>query len=76
MDVEEKDPIVTDYFTMPADDMSARRYSKAEHRRALLPLLNDRTEGSVEFKHQKISTVLKGSVRTGSPTANPPSTSR
>ena len=28
--------------------------------RALLPLLNDRSEGSVEFKHQNISAVLKG----------------
>lgn len=43
-----------------ADDISGRRYSKAEHRRALLPLLNDRSEGSVEFKHQNISAVLKG----------------
>jgi len=45
---------------MLADDISARRYSKAEHRRVLLPLLNDRSEGSVEFKHQNISAVLKG----------------
>jgi hypothetical protein len=45
---------------MLADDISGRRYSKAEHRRALLPLLNDRSEGSVEFKHQNISAVLKG----------------
>lgn len=45
---------------MLADDISGHRYSKAEHRRALLPLLNDRSEGSVEFKHQNISAVLKG----------------
>ena len=45
---------------MLVDDISARRYSKAEHRRALLPLLNDWSEGSVEFKHQNISAVLKG----------------
>ena len=45
---------------MLADDIAGRRYSKAEHRRALLPLLNDRSEGSVEFKHQNISAVLKG----------------
>ena len=57
---EENDLIVADYFAMLADDISARRYSKAEHRRALLPLLNDRSEGSVEFKHQNISAVLKG----------------
>ena len=57
---EENDLIVADYFAMLADDISARRYSKAEHRRALMPLLNDRSEGSVEFKHQNISAVLKG----------------
>ncbi|WYK05506.1 DUF3883 domain-containing protein [Cereibacter sphaeroides f. sp. denitrificans] len=57
---EENDLIVADYFAMLADDISARRYSKAEHRRTLLPLLNDRSEGSVEFKHQNISAVLKG----------------
>lgn len=57
---EENDLIVADYFAMLADDVSARRYSKAEHPRALLPLLNDRSEGSVEFKHQNISAVLKG----------------
>jgi hypothetical protein len=48
---EENDLIVADYFAMLADDIAGRRYSKAEHRRALLPLLNDRSEGSVEFGH-------------------------
>ena len=57
---EENDLIVADYFAMLADDIMARRYNKAEHRRALLPLLNDRTDGSVEFKRQNISAVLKG----------------
>jgi hypothetical protein len=57
---EENDLIVADYFAMLADDISARRYSKAEHRRSLLPLLNDRSEGSFEFKHQNISAVLAG----------------
>lgn len=56
----ENDLIVADYFAVLAEDISGRRYSKAEHRRALLPLLNDRSEGSVEFKHQNISAVLKG----------------
>ena len=37
----ENDLIVADYFAMLADDITGRRYSKAEHRRALLPLLND-----------------------------------
>jgi hypothetical protein len=57
---EENDLIVVDYFAMLVDDIAARAYSKTEHRRALLPLLNNRSEGSVEFKHQNISAVLKG----------------
>ncbi|MFN3644422.1 MAG: DUF3883 domain-containing protein [Gemmobacter sp.] len=57
---EENDLIVADYFAMLLDDLAGRPYNKAEHRRALLPLLNDRSEGSVEFKHQNISAVLKG----------------
>ncbi|MDB5569599.1 MAG: hypothetical protein JWN93_782 [Hyphomicrobiales bacterium] len=56
----QNDLIVADYFAMLADDLSGRPYNKAEHRRALLPLLNGRSEGSVEFKHQNISAVLKG----------------
>jgi Domain of unknown function (DUF3883) len=56
----ENDRIVADYFAMLADDLSGRTYSKAGQRRALLPLLNERSEGSVEFKRQNISAVLKG----------------
>lgn len=56
----ENDLIVADYFAMLADDVGGRPYSKSEHRRALLPRLNGRSEGSVEFKHQNISAVLKG----------------
>jgi len=55
----ENDLVVADYFAMLADDLAGRPYSKAEHRRALLPLLDGRTEGSIEFKHQNISAVLK-----------------
>lgn len=57
---EENDLIVADYFAMLAEDIAGKPYDKAGHRRALLPLLYDRTEGSVEFKHQNISAVLKG----------------
>ena len=57
---KENDLIVADYFAMLADDIAGRRYNKAEHRRVLLPLLNDRSVGSIEFKHQNISAVLKG----------------
>ena len=55
----ENDLIVADYFAMLADDVAGQPYNKAEHRRQLLPLLNNRSEGSVEFKHQNISAVLK-----------------
>jgi len=57
---EENDLIVADYFAMLADDISSLRYSKAEHRRGLLPLFDSRSEAAVEFKHQNISAVLKG----------------
>jgi Domain of unknown function (DUF3883) len=56
----ENDLIVADYFAMLADEIARRPYNKAEHRRALRAVLNDRTDGSVEFKHQNISAVLKG----------------
>jgi hypothetical protein len=57
---EENDLIVADYFAMQAEDMAGRPYNKAQHRRSLMPLLASRTEGSIEFKHQNISAVLKG----------------
>lgn len=56
----ENDLVVADYFAMLSDDVAGRPYNKAAHRRALLPLLNERSNGSVEFKHQNISAVLKG----------------
>ncbi|WP_417247260.1 DUF3883 domain-containing protein [Celeribacter sp.] len=56
---QENDLIVADYFAMLSDDLAHVPYNKAAHRRALLPHLNSRSEGSVEFKHQNISAVLK-----------------
>ncbi|MFZ4070906.1 MAG: hypothetical protein ACOYJ6_12475 [Caulobacterales bacterium] len=56
----ENDLIVADYFAMLADEVSGRSCNKAQHRRALAPLLQGRSEGSIEFKHQSISAVLKG----------------
>lgn len=50
--------IIEDYFDMLLLDLWGERYSKQEHRRALLPKLEGRTEGSIEFKHQNISAVL------------------
>ena len=56
----ENDLIVADYFAMLTAELSDAPINKAEHRRNLLPMLNDRSEGSVEFKHQNISAVLIG----------------
>ena len=50
--------IVADYFNMLSAELKGETYSKAEHRRAILPLLANRSEGSIEFKHQNISAVL------------------
>jgi len=57
---EENYLIIADYFAMLVDDIARQPYNKAEHRRKLLPMLDDRSEGSVEFKHRNISAVLKG----------------
>lgn len=54
----ENDLIVADYFSMLADEIAGRPYVKAKHNRNLQPLLNDRTRGSVEKKHQNISAVM------------------
>lgn len=50
--------IVADYFKMLSNELNGETYSKATHRRAILPLLANRSDGSVEFKHQNISAAL------------------
>ena len=57
---EENDLLVADYFAMLPDDLAGRDYNKTERRRALMPRLRDRSEGSVEFKRRNVSAVLKG----------------
>jgi len=59
--------IVADYFNMLSMELREEVYSKAEHRRAILPLLKNRSEGSIEFKHQNISAVL---INLGQPYIN------
>ncbi len=39
-------------------ELSGRKYNKTEHRRALMERLDNRSDGSVELKHQNISAVL------------------
>lgn len=55
----QNDAIVADYFAMLANDLAGQGYSKAEHNRALQALIG-RARGSIEYKHQNISAVLKG----------------
>ena len=56
---EQNDAIVADYFAMLTDDVAGRAYSKAQHNRLLQGLIG-RPRGSIEYKHQNISAVLKG----------------
>lgn len=56
---EQNDAIVADYFAMLGDDIAGQSYSKAEHNRLLQAAIN-RPRGSIEYKHQNISAVLKG----------------
>jgi hypothetical protein len=50
--------IVADYFAMLDAELNGEPYRKSEHRKALIPQLSGRSEGSVEFKHQNVSAVL------------------
>jgi len=50
--------IVKDYFDMLQLELDKQQYNKTAHRQVLLPLLEGRSNGSVEFKHQNISAVL------------------
>ena len=56
---DQNDVIVPTYFTVLADDVAGKPYNKAEHNRVLQSKLG-RGKGSIEFKHQNISAVLKG----------------
>lgn len=68
---DENDLIVADYFAMLNKDIAGQNYNKTQHRRDLLPLLNERSESSIEFKHQNISAVLKGLGETWIPGYQP-----
>jgi len=49
---------VADYFRMLRLELTSQKYNKTSHRRALMEQLNNRSDGSVELKHQNISAVL------------------
>lgn len=54
----EVEAAVADYFAMLAKELQGKSYNKSAHRRSLALLLNGRTHGSIERKHQNISAVL------------------
>jgi hypothetical protein len=55
---EEVEATVADYFDMLEQDLRGRDYNKSAHRRRLADLLNGRTDGAIERKHQNISAIL------------------
>lgn len=55
---EEVEATVADHFHMLTLELAAQRYSKAEHRRALLKVLDGRSASAVELKHCNISAIL------------------
>lgn len=55
---EEVEAIVADYLQMLALELSGQHYSKAAHRSRLKTRLNQRSEGSIEFKHCNISAAM------------------
>lgn len=54
----EVEAIVDDYLSMLASQLAGTPFNKAAHRRRLLPLLVNRSDASVEFKHANISAAL------------------
>lgn len=54
----EVEAAVADYFDMLRSELCGQKYNKTAHRRALMERLNNRSDGSVELKHQNISAVL------------------
>lgn len=54
----ECEAVVADYFTMMALELRGERYNKSRHRREVQTKLINRSDGSIEFKHQNISAIL------------------
>lgn len=50
--------LVADYLQMLAMELSGQSFNKAQRRRALLPLLDQRSESSIEFKRRNVSAVM------------------
>jgi len=59
--------IVSDYLDMLSSELNGKPVNKTEHRSRIRPLLNNRSNGSIEFKHQNISAIL---IKLGLPYIN------
>ena len=55
---KEVEAVVTDYLDMLNKELRGEPFSKTDHNRRLQNLLQRRSKGSIEFKHQNISAVL------------------
>lgn len=55
---EEAEATISDYFDMLGMELREEPFNKAEHNRNLQKLLNGRSKGAIEKKHQNISAVL------------------
>jgi hypothetical protein len=50
--------LVADYLQMLTMELTGQSFNKAQRRRALIPLLDNRTEASIEFKRRNVSAVM------------------
>jgi hypothetical protein len=55
---EEVEAAIADHFEMLAKELRGEPFNKAEHNRALQRILNNRSHGAIERKHQNISAIL------------------
>lgn len=54
----EVETIVSDYLAMLTFELAGVPYNKTAHRRRLAPLLNGRSDQSIEYKHANVSAAL------------------
>ena len=54
----EVEATVADYLSMLRSELSGIRFSKTEHRNRLSRMLNARSDGAIERKHQNVSAIL------------------
>jgi len=55
---KEVELIINDYLEMLLSELEGKPFNKTQHRNNLSPVLENRSMGSIEFKHQNISTVM------------------